>query len=79
VLRSDLHVPDVLAVSAAAAGYAAGHLYFGGLTVVQKLVSGVMFGALFVATGTIVVAIIAHLSLNIVVLGLARARDGVPQ
>jgi hypothetical protein len=63
-------------VALTAAGYGLNHLYFGALTVFQKTVTGVLFGALFLACGhSLLVPVTAHVVQNLLVLGWA-ARPG---
>jgi membrane protease YdiL (CAAX protease family) len=74
VLRASMHWASPVAVLVCAAGYAAGHLFFGGLAVVQKFASGLLFGMLMVATGSLVAPIVAHACLNAIVFAIARAQ-----
>ena len=69
-----LGFPKFVAVFLAAAAYAGGHLFFGVQVVTQKLISGILFGVLAVATGTVLAPICAHLALNVCVIALARSK-----
>jgi len=74
LLRGSLHVGTAYAVLACAAGYASGHLFFGGMALAQKFVSGAGFSLLMVATGSLAAPIAAHVSLNVIVFALARVQ-----
>ncbi len=55
--------------------YGLNHLYFGWLTVWQKTLTGVGFGALFVLSGhSLVIPLIAHVTQNLVVLLVLQRR-----
>ncbi|MGV9268187.1 CPBP family intramembrane glutamic endopeptidase [Kitasatospora sp. NPDC003701] len=77
-LHERLHAPAWLAICCAAVGYALGHLFFGGLTVVQKLLSGGAFGVLLTASGSLAVPLAAHLAQNLTVYALARKQASAP-
>lgn len=63
--------PVVVAVALTAAVYALNHLYFGWLTVGQKLLTGGVFGALYVLSGeSLLVPLLAHVLQNVVVLAV---------
>ncbi|WP_432590362.1 CPBP family intramembrane glutamic endopeptidase [Streptomyces sp. HD1123-B1] len=64
------------AICCAAVGYALGHLFFGGLIMVQKALSGAVFGVLLVASGSLLVPVLSHLGQNLTVHALA-ARQAV--
>ncbi|QSB12701.1 CPBP family intramembrane metalloprotease [Natronosporangium hydrolyticum] len=71
LLRHELAMPAVLAVAVAALVYALNHLYFGWLTVGQKLVTGVLFGWLFLASGgSVLVPVLAHVAQNVLVVAV---------
>ncbi|MFJ1704808.1 type II CAAX prenyl endopeptidase Rce1 family protein [Kitasatospora sp. NPDC088346] len=78
VLHERLRLPVAVAVGAAAVAYAVGHLFFGGLAVVQKAVSGTVFGLLAVVSGSLAVPLAAHLAQNgaVVALALRQERGG---
>ncbi|MCF3134681.1 CPBP family intramembrane glutamic endopeptidase [Streptomyces olivochromogenes] len=71
-LEQRLHLPAWSAICCAAVGYALGHLYFGGLAVLQKTLSGVVFGLLLVASGSLLAPVLAHLGQNLAVHALAE-------
>ncbi|MEW1634244.1 CPBP family glutamic-type intramembrane protease [Streptomyces sp. NPDC093801] len=75
VLHEGLHLPAGVAVAAAAAAYAVGHLFFGGLAVAQKALSGTVFGLLMVVSGSLAVPLVAHLAQNGVVFALAVRQE----
>ncbi|MFJ9643899.1 CPBP family intramembrane glutamic endopeptidase [Streptomyces sp. NPDC101206] len=75
VLHERLHLPVGVAVAVAAVAYAVGHLFFGGLAVVQKTLSGAVFGLLLVASGSLAVPLVAHLVQNAVVVALAVRQE----
>ncbi|MFC5641947.1 type II CAAX prenyl endopeptidase Rce1 family protein [Kitasatospora cinereorecta] len=75
VLHERLRLPVGVAVAAAAVAYAVGHLFFGGLAVVQKTLSGVVFGLLLVVSGSLAVPLVAHLAQNAAVFALAVRQD----
>ncbi|MFE2726808.1 CPBP family intramembrane glutamic endopeptidase [Kitasatospora sp. NPDC059327] len=77
-LHERLQFPAWLAIGCAALGYALGHLFFGGLTVVQKLLSGAVFGTLLTASGSLAVPLAAHLAQNLTVYALARKQASAP-
>jgi len=68
-----LGVSSAIAVCGAAAAYAVGHLFFGGAIVVQKAVTGIVFGILLVASGSVLVPLLAHLAQNMTVYRIAAA------
>ncbi|MFJ7962460.1 CPBP family intramembrane glutamic endopeptidase [Streptomyces sp. NPDC096324] len=74
VLEHSLHWSAGWAICCAAAGYALGHFFFGGLAVFQKALSGVVFGVLLVASGSLLVPVLAHLCQNLTVHTLARGQ-----
>ncbi|MFF4582583.1 type II CAAX prenyl endopeptidase Rce1 family protein [Streptomyces sp. NPDC001373] len=75
VLHEGLRLPAGAAVAAAAVAYAVGHLFFGGLAVAQKTLSGTVFGLLMVVSGSLAVPLVAHLAQNGVVLALAVRQE----
>ncbi|WP_354644466.1 type II CAAX prenyl endopeptidase Rce1 family protein [Kitasatospora camelliae] len=75
VLHERLRLPVAVAVAAAAVAYAVGHLFFGGLAVVQKTLSGTVFGLLAVVSGSLAVPLVAHLAQNAAVLALAVRQE----
>ncbi|MFE5556586.1 type II CAAX prenyl endopeptidase Rce1 family protein [Streptomyces sp. NPDC056544] len=75
VLNEHLHLPVGVAVAVAAVAYAVGHLFFGGLAVAQKALSGAVFGLLMVASGSLAVPLVAHLAQNAVVFVLAVRQE----
>lgn len=75
VLHERLRLPVGAAVAVAAVAYAAGHLFFGGLAVVQKTLSGTVFGLLLVGSGSLAVPLVAHLAQNATVLALAVRQE----
>jgi membrane protease YdiL (CAAX protease family) len=61
--------PAAAAIALMALVYGLNHLYFGWLTVGQKAVTGLLFGALYQACGqAVLVPVLAHLTQNLVVL-----------
>jgi membrane protease YdiL (CAAX protease family) len=61
--------PAVPAIALTAAVYGLNHLYFGNLTVLQKVSTGVLYGALYDLSGrAVLVPVIAHVLQNLVVL-----------
>lgn len=58
------------AVLAAAFAYALGHVFFGMNVVAQKATTGAVFGTLLVASGSLVVPLVAHVTQNLVVSAL---------
>jgi membrane protease YdiL (CAAX protease family) len=69
LLVRELGWPAVAAVALTAVVYGLNHLYFGGLTVLQKAVTGVLYGWLFLASGhSVLVPVIAHVLQNLLVL-----------
>lgn len=75
VLHEGLRLPAGIAVAAAAVAYAVGHLFFGGLAVAQKTLSGTVFGLLMVGSGSLAVPLVAHLAQNGVVFALAVRQE----
>jgi membrane protease YdiL (CAAX protease family) len=73
-LRGPLAIPAVAAIALAGLAYALGHLFFGWSVVGQKAVTGFGFGTLLVASGSLLVPVVAHVVQNAAVLGL-RARQ----
>ncbi|MER8186879.1 CPBP family glutamic-type intramembrane protease [Kitasatospora sp. NPDC094015] len=71
LLHERLRLPAAIAVALAALAYALGHLFFGGLAVVQKILSGAVFGLLAVVSGSLLVPLVAHLAQNGAVYALA--------
>ncbi len=66
-------VPVLVALGVAAVVYGLNHLYFGWLAVVQKTLTGVALGILFVYSGySVLVPIAAHALQNLIVLVLPR-------
>lgn len=66
LLVRELGVPVAAAVALTAVAYGLNHLYFGGLTVAQKCLTGAVFGALFVASGyRLAVPLLAHVAQNL--------------
>ncbi|MEU4089955.1 CPBP family intramembrane glutamic endopeptidase [Streptomyces aureus] len=70
-LEQGLHLPTWLAICCAAVGYALGHLFFGGIAVLQKSLSGVVYGLLLIASGSLLAPVLAHLGQNLTVHALA--------
>ncbi|SMF78978.1 CPBP family intramembrane glutamic endopeptidase [Streptomyces sp. Amel2xC10] len=70
-LEQGLGLPTASAVCCAAVGYALGHLFFGGLAVLQKSLSGGVFGVLLVASGSLLAPVLAHLAQSLTVHALA--------
>ncbi len=69
LLRTELGWPAVPAVGLTALVYGLNHLYYGGLTVLQKIVTGVLLGVLYELCGqAVVVPLLAHVTQNLVVL-----------
>jgi len=61
--------PAVLAIGLTAVLYGLNHLYFGWLTVGQKVFTGAVFGSLYVLAGlSVLVPVVAHVVQNVVVL-----------
>lgn len=76
LLVTELGWPAAAAVGLTAVGYGLNHLYFGPLTVLQKSVTGVLLGVLFLASGhSLLVVVVAHGVQNVAILGLARRRE----
>ncbi|MFD0275585.1 type II CAAX prenyl endopeptidase Rce1 family protein [Kitasatospora sp. NPDC127111] len=75
VLHQRLELPTAVATAVAALAYALGHLFFGGLAVVQKTLSGAVFGVLLVASGSLAVPLVAHLAQNAAVHLLAVRQE----
>ncbi|MFF4371590.1 type II CAAX prenyl endopeptidase Rce1 family protein [Streptomyces sp. NPDC001594] len=75
VLHERLHLPAGVAVAVAAVAYAVGHLFFGGLAVAQKALSGAVFGLLLVVSGSLAVPLVAHLAQNGTVFALAVRQE----
>jgi membrane protease YdiL (CAAX protease family) len=75
-LHERLDVPSTAAVAVAAAGYALGHMFFGFAVVGQKAVTGVLYGALLVASGSLLVPVVAHVAQNVAVSGLGARQSG---
>lgn len=75
VLHERFGMPAGVAVVVAAVAYAVGHLFFGGLAVAQKTLSGVVFGLLLVLSGSLVVPLVAHLAQNGVVFALTVRQE----
>lgn len=77
LLADGLHAPAALAVGVTAVVYALNHLWFGWQTVGQKLLTGVLFGLLYVAAGySLVVPLLAHVVQNVAVLVLLPRLGG---
>jgi membrane protease YdiL (CAAX protease family) len=71
LLREVLGWPAVAAVGLTAVVYGLNHLYFGWLTVGQKVLTGVGFGLLYLLAGeSVLVPATAHVVQNLVVLAL---------
>ncbi len=69
LLETVLHWPALAAVAMSALVYGLNHLWFGGLTVAQKVVSGLGFGALYDLSGhSLLVPLLAHVVQNLLVL-----------
>lgn len=77
ILHESFRLPAGVAVVVAAVAYAVGHLFFGGLAVAQKTLSGAVFGLLLVVSGSVVVPLVAHLAQNGVVFALAVRQERV--
>ena len=73
-LLLSLGAGPVLALLISATAYGLNHLSFGAATVVAKSMTGLIYGGLLVATGSISVPIAAHVLQNVLVLRLARPR-----
>jgi membrane protease YdiL (CAAX protease family) len=70
-----LGAPAALAISSLA--YGVNHLAFGGLSVLSKAASGLVYGGLFLAAGgSLWPALVAHGVQNLLLLELARRRHG---
>ncbi len=66
-LLTELEVAGALTVIISGFFYGLNHVYFGRLAVVQKTISGCIFGTLFVISGgNILISIIAHVTQNLV-------------
>jgi len=75
ILIGNLRLPiwGFLLISSSAYGF--NHIYFGLVTFLQKVVSGVVFALLYVYSGgAILIPIIAHTLQNVIVLFLGRYR-----
>lgn len=69
LLTGTLGAPIAMAVVITALAYGLNHLYFGWLTVLQKCITGIVLGGLFVAAGySVLVPMVAHVVQNLVVL-----------
>jgi membrane protease YdiL (CAAX protease family) len=69
LLETVLHWPALVAIAVTAIVYGFNHLWFGGLTVLQKTGTGLLFGALYDLSGhSLVVPLLAHVVQNLVVL-----------
>ncbi|MFJ3794210.1 type II CAAX prenyl endopeptidase Rce1 family protein [Kitasatospora sp. NPDC090091] len=75
LLHQRLELPTGVAIAVAALAYALGHLFFGGLAVVQKTLSGAVFGVLLVVSGSLAVPLVAHLAQNAAVHLLAVRQE----
>ncbi|MFE2143879.1 type II CAAX prenyl endopeptidase Rce1 family protein [Streptomyces sp. NPDC059456] len=75
VLHARLRLPVAVAVAVAAVAYAVGHLFFGGLAVAQKTLSGAVFGLLMVVSGSLAVPLTAHVAQNAAVFALAVRQE----
>ena len=73
-LHERLGLASAAAVLAAAFAYALGHVFFGMNIVAQKTVTGAVFGALLVASGSLAVPLIAHVTQNLAVSALGARR-----
>ncbi|MFF2217084.1 CPBP family intramembrane glutamic endopeptidase [Streptomyces antibioticus] len=71
VLEQAPHLAAWSAVCVAALAYALGHVFFGGMVMLQKALSGAVFGLLLVASGSLLVPVAAHLAQNLAVHALA--------
>ncbi|GAA2803961.1 type II CAAX endopeptidase family protein [Kitasatospora sp. CM 4170] len=81
LLHQRLELPTGVAIAVGALAYALGHLFFGGLAVVQKTLSGAVFGVLLVASGSLAVPLVAHLAQNAAVhlLAVRQERGAAPR
>jgi len=69
LLETVLHWPALAAIAVTAVVYGGNHLWFGGLTVLQKTGTGLLFGALYDLSGhSLAVPLLAHVLQNLVVL-----------
>ncbi|BCB75559.1 hypothetical protein GCM10022251_28270 [Phytohabitans flavus] len=75
LLEGVLGWPAAAALAITAVVYGLNHLYFGAMTVVQKTVTGVGFGLLYLLGGhNVLVPLVAHVVQNVVVLTLLPRR-----
>jgi CAAX protease family protein len=70
-LTERLNVASALAIPGAAMAYALGHLFFGASVVGQKAMTGVALGMLLIASGSLLVPLVAHVAQNMTVYMLA--------
>jgi hypothetical protein len=69
LLETVLRWPSAFAIGVTAVAYGLNHLWFGRLTVAQKMVTGVALGTLYDLSGrAVVVPLVAHVVQNLVVL-----------
>lgn len=71
-LIEHLNMSSSLAVLSAAVAYALGHLFFGTSVVWQKAMTGAVFGVLLIASGSLLVPLVAHVVQNMTVYKLAN-------
>ena len=77
LLVSNLAWPVWAAIAITSVFYGLNHLYFGWLTVSQKILTGAVYGALYVISGhALLVPLVAHVVHNIVVLTIVPRWGG---
>lgn len=77
-LHERLGLASAAAVFIATLAYALGHVFFGMSVVGQKAATGVVFGALLVASGSLAVPLIAHVTQNLAVSALGARQAARP-
>lgn len=73
VLHDSFGLPLALAVAVGSLAYGLNHLSFGGVTVLSKTVSGLVYASLYLFGGqSIILPMVTHVLQNIILFGLAR-------
>lgn len=79
ILSQYLGLPVVLTILLTSILYAFNHTFFGPVTILAKFISGLAYGTLYVASGSLIVPIIAHLGFNSALLAAGRALSRSPR
>ena len=72
ILGGSMGLPTWLVVGITSVLYAFNHTFFGPVTATAKFASGVIYGLLYLASGSLLVPVIAHVGYNFALLSVSR-------